>query len=223
MNLVNSEYMLDLPIYENKPTTLVLENPVVMNSIVENLYCQCNGGEGEFVLSENDKILSLEKIAEIIINPFAIDFNARKIQSRLYSDLTGAESFYTEEKAQLQSLIIEFLDKLSSHVPYEMICSDVDLDLSKLFKMYDVRLDPQCNSLCERLSEYAKVISRLLREKLLILVSISHYLPPSEIENLVGMCNYLKMNILFIEAYEPSFSFTENTYIIDRDNCQIIK
>lgn len=223
MRLVNSELFLNIDICENKPTVLVLESPEVMTEVVETLYSQCNGGEGEFDLVENEKTFSLEKMAEVIINPFAIEFNTRKIQSRLYNELEDVESYYIEEKALLQSLIVDFLDKLSSHVPYEMISSKMELDLIHLLKMYDVKLEPQCNSILERLSEYAKVMSRLMKQKLLIIVAISHYLPPNEVKSLTEICNYLKLKVLFIETVEPFFSFPINTCIIDKDKCQILK
>ena len=123
----------------------------------------------------------------------------------------------------LQSLIVEFLDKLSSHVPYEMVSSEVNLDLMRLLKMYDVKLDPQCNSILERLSEYAKVMSRLLKQKLLIIVTISYYLTCDEVRSLIVLCYYLKLKVLFIEAMEPIFTFPVSTCIIDKDKCQIIK
>ena len=223
MKLVNSKIFLEIDIYENKPAVLVLESPEIMTEVVETLYGQCNGGEGEFVLVENEKLCSLEKSAEIIINPFAINFNTKKIQGRLYNELVDAESYFIEEKSVLQSLIVDFLDKLSSHVPYEMISSEVDLDLMRLLKMYDVKLDPQCNSILERLSEYAKVMSRLLKQKLLIIVTISYYLASDEVRSLIVLCNYLKLKVLFIEAVEPIFSFPVSTCIIDKDKCQIIK
>ena len=123
----------------------------------------------------------------------------------------------------LQSLIVEFLDKLSSHVPYEMVSSEVNLDLMRLLKMYDVKLDPQCNSILERLSEYAKVMSRLLKQKLLIIVTISYYLTCDEVRSLIVLCYYLKLKVLFIEAMEPIFTFPVSTCIIDKDKCQIIQ
>ena len=86
------------------------------------------------------------------------------MQSKLYSELLDAEINYVEEKAIIQSLIIEYLDKLTQNVPYEMISNDLDLDSMKLFKMFEVRIEAQCNSLLERLVEYTKILSRLLRK-----------------------------------------------------------
>lgn len=221
MKLVNAELILDIDIDENKPTVLVIENPKIMAEVVEQLYTLCLSGEGDFILSDNNKQLSIEKTTEIIINPFSIDFNSRKTQSKLYGELLEAESNYIEEKAIIQTLIIDYLDKLSQSVPYEMISSELDLDSMKLFKMFNIRIEPQCESILEKMVEYTKVLARLLKKKLLVLVTIKNYLDDAEVEALYEMCNYQKISVLFMESHEQSFVFPVNTYIIDKDKCMI--
>ena len=223
MKLVNAELFLNINIEENKPAVLTIENPKVMTEVIGQLYELCNSGEGDFVLSEGGKQLSFERTTEIIINPFQIDFNSRKVQSKLYSELLDAEINYVEEKAIIQSLIIEYLDKLTQNVPYEMISNDLDLDSMKLFKMFEVRIEAQCNSLLERLVEYTKILSRLLRKRLLVFVSISSYLDTNELNALYEICNYNKMKVLLIESHELCLPFHTKTYIIDKDKCMIMK
>lgn len=223
MRLANAELILSINIEENIPAVLVIENQKIMTEVVEQLYVLCDSGEGDFVLSDSGKQLSLAKTAEIIINPFSIDFNSRKIQNKLYSELLDAESFYVEKKAHIQTLIIDYLDKLINNVPYEMISSELELDSIKLFKMLEVRIEPQCNSLLERLIEYTKILARLLKKKLIVFVSIVNYLDSDEIKSLYEICSYHKMSVLFIESREWCFQFPVNTYIIDRDKCLIVK
>ena len=141
----------------------------------------------------------------------------------MYSELLDAETGYVEEKALIQALIIEYLDKLTQNVPYEMISNDLDLDSMKLFKMFEVRIEAQCNSLLEKLVEYTKILSRLLRKKLLVLVSISSYLDNNELNALYEICNYNKMKVLLIESHELYLPFHTKTYIIDNDKCIIMK
>lgn len=223
MKLVNAELLLNIDIEENKPTVLTIENPKVMTDVVGQLHELCNSGEGDFILSEDGKQLSFEKTTEIIINPFMIDFNSRKVQSKLYSELLEVEASYVEEKALIQTLIIEYLDRLTQNVPYEMISNELDLDSLKLFKMFEVRIEAQCNSLLEKLVEYTKILSRLLRKRLLVFVSISSYLDNNEFNALYEICNYNKMKVLLIESHEVYLPFHTKTYIIDKDKCMIMK
>jgi CRISPR-associated protein Csn2 len=200
-----------------------LENPDMMAKVVESLFLLCKSGEGDFVLSESNKELPIVKAAEMVINPFSIDYNSRQIQSKLYEELMECESLYLREKAEIQSTIIDYLDKLKQNASYEMITSNIELDTVKLLKLYEVRLEPQCNTVLERLIEYTKVLTRLLRKKLLIITNISSFLNQSDIKELVNMCVYLKMNLLLIESKELDFHGHIKTYIIDNDNCLIIR
>ena len=219
MKLVNAKWMLDIDIKENIPAILVLENCDAMTEIVEDLYNLCLIGEGNSVLSDGFKVLPIDKMAEVIVNPFSIDFNSKRIQSKLYSELLEATDLYVEEKAEIQTRIIDYLDKLSYHVPYDMITNEMDLDLLRLFRMFEVRLDPQCNTLLERLVEYIKIQSRLLNKKLVIFVSVFSYLDGYAIQELAETCEYHKMGIIFIESREPDIKIISRTYIIDNDKC----
>lgn len=70
-----------------KATEWVIESPELFVQYTQMLYQQMEGAEGEFILSENDEILDFSKQAEIILNPFGLDFNDRRIQKKLYSEL----------------------------------------------------------------------------------------------------------------------------------------
>ena len=223
MKLVNAEFLLDIDLYENIPAVLVLEDPGMMSEVVESFFLLCKTGEGDFILSDDKKELSIDKAAEIIIDPFSIDFNSRKIQSKLYEELLENESLYAREKAEVQASIMNYLDKLIQNVPYEMITSNIDLDIHKLLKMYEVRIEPQCNTVFERLIEYTKILSRLLRKQLLVLTNISSFLKTDDIKEFINMCTYLKINLLFIESKEILLQVPAKTYIIDNDKCLIIK
>lgn len=221
MKLVNAKWFLDIEIDENVPTVLVLESAKAMAEIVEDLYNLCSAGDGDFVLSADLKIIQIERVAEIIINPFAIDFNSKKIQNKLYKELISASECYVEEKAELQSKLVEYMDQLVQDVPYEMITNEIDLDLARMFKMLDVRLEPQCNTILERLVEYVKVLARLMEKTLLIFTNICSYLGDYEITQLEEICAYHKINMLFLESQEHKFMFPVKTYIIDKDKCII--
>ena len=73
-----------------KATEWVIESPELFVQYTQMLYQQMEGAEGEFILSENDEILDFSKQAEIILNPFGLDFNDRRIQKKLYSELQKA-------------------------------------------------------------------------------------------------------------------------------------
>lgn len=223
MRLVNAELFLEIDIEECRPAVLVIENPAIMAQIVEDLYSLCNADDGNFVLSEGRKELDFAKKAEIIINPFSIEFNSKKIQTKLFSEMQEVGQAYVEEMSRFQSQAIGLLDQLIQDVPYEMIAYDFALELPHLFKVFNVRLEPQYDNLLERLTEYTKVMARLLKKDFLILVNIFAYLSGEDIMSFAEMCAYQKIKVLYIENCERSFTFPVITYIIDSEKCLIVK
>lgn len=64
---------------KNQVTEWIIESPDLFARYVQELICQCEGKDGDFVLSKNDKIVEISKYMEVIINPFGIDINNKKI------------------------------------------------------------------------------------------------------------------------------------------------
>lgn len=223
MKLVNAEMLLDVEIDEDQPTFLVIEKPRSYYQIVEDFVNLCSGDGGNALLFEGQVQLSFEKDTNLITDPFSLDFNSKRILNKLYGELLEEANSYIEERSCFQIHSNNFFDRLISAVPYEMITYDVGPELSRLFKAYNVRLEPQCTSILERIIEYAKIMARLIRIKLLIIANISCYLEPQEIEAFVEMCTYLKLRLLFVEGHEHRFTFQNRTYIMDRDLCWIVR
>ena len=100
MKLVNAEYNISLELEENTITILVVEEKKLRYKLVDDLYRQCAGEDGQFILSDNTQIMKLNKVADVIMNPFSIDFNNRKVLAKLYQEIEvyGTESYYEEKQ-----------------------------------------------------------------------------------------------------------------------------
>lgn len=79
MKLVHSEYDIKIELKENNVNLLVIENRKLMTELVYELYNQCNGLDGRFVLSNDMKELKIDKEASIVLEPFTINCNERKV------------------------------------------------------------------------------------------------------------------------------------------------
>ena len=81
------EYGIEIELSENQICVLIAESPSFFSKLIETLYKEKQDGDGKILLSENDKILSFSKMSEIIVNPFTIDPNERRIMQKLYQEL----------------------------------------------------------------------------------------------------------------------------------------
>ena len=59
--------------------TLVIENPAFYRALMMDLYAQKNGEEGEFILSENGKTLSISSSVELIDNCLQFNLNTKPL------------------------------------------------------------------------------------------------------------------------------------------------
>ena len=218
MKLVNSKYNLDIEFEENISNTLVLENKQHMIDVIQNLILQLKGDEGDFVLSA-EKNVKFDKVVEFIANPFEIDFNNKKIVTKLFEQLIAVASECVEEYNFINGKIVGTLDDICSKIEYSNVEYNLEYEWKSIFKLYNVRIGENYNSLYEKV----KVLADILHIKLLIFLNIKEYLTEEEINNLQKICFYKKIFLLLIESEERFALDNEKTFIIDKDRCLIVK
>ena len=69
------------------PTTLIVEEPKMYSYLCNDIWNQSEGEEGETIISDKEKSISIKKDAVIIFNPFALNCNDKKILNALYKEL----------------------------------------------------------------------------------------------------------------------------------------
>lgn len=221
MRLVNAQYGLTLELDENKANYLVIEEKQMRLKIIEELYRQCLGEMGDFVLSYDNKILKMQKTADILLSPLSIDCNNKKVLTKLYQDIKdcGNEDFYSE-KEKINSEILLLFDKIMLNVPYN-ITTTLELDLVELCKLYHVQLEEKEETLIERLIDYIQVMGQLCGCQMFILLNFTMYLSREELKSLYEFAAYQKIYLLLIEYFMPQLINGEKGCIIDEDGCII--
>ncbi len=222
MKLVCADWERQILLDSQRITEWIVESPDLFSKIVQQLQQQINGGSAGFVLSDSEKELDLSKCAEMIINPFAIDFNDKKIQKKLYAELleiSKGEELYLTTQEILNSLNNYFL-QLESISGYELE-TDVEVDMLALFKAMGIQVQDYAADFFETLIQYIKVMADLMKKKLIIFVNIRSYLNDIQIEQVSEIAVYNEIAILFIENIQRDFSKQRRYYIIDKDGCEI--
>lgn len=221
MRLVNMEYNISLEFEENRTAILVVEEKKLRYKLIDELYRQCEGEDGQFILSDNMQILKLNKVADIIMNPFSIDFNNRKVLAKLYQEIEtyGTESFY-EEKQRINGDILKLFDKIMLNVPYN-ITTKLEFELAEICKLYNVQLEDVSDTLLEKLMEYIRIMSQLCALKVFIFVNLTMYLTKDEIKELYNFSFNQKVYLLLIEFIMPENLCNEKGCVIDEDGCII--
>jgi CRISPR-associated protein Csn2 len=221
MNLAYPSYNVMLTLCENKITVLSIENPQAYSKILSDIWNQCQGGDGEFILSHHATIKSISKEIACIFNPFVLNSGDKKILNKLYSILQEqTNEWLIHESASLNRNIIDFFDKLSQHVPYALEYN-LNLDIVNLFKSYDVKPENFGESLLERIVEYLRIQSQLCNLKIFVFISLKQYLTTDELKLLYEFVFYEKIHLIIIEPIHSPQIYGEKGCIIDKDLCII--
>ena len=203
-------------------TELIIESPEICADYLQELYAQLNKKEGRFVLSQANKIIDIPKYVEIIMNPFDIEINNRKVINKLYGELeeiSKMEWMYTKT-LELESLIRNYLLELEHHTDY-MLTFDEELGISTILKGVNMRYEEQEMNFFEKLVSYIKIIVKVLAVKLVVFVNIRSYLTDEQMQALCKEMTYQEVKGLFIENQERSCVEGVRRYIIDKDKCEI--
>lgn len=200
----------------------VIESPELFTEYVGELVAQINGKDGCFVLSENDKESDISKIVEIIINPFDVDINSKKVLSKLYLELEGialGEEYYMQTQ-ELLGTIRKFLVGLEQ-VSLHMFETDIEIEPLTLFKALGIKFENFADNLLEQLVMYLKVVAGLLRKKVVVFVNIRSYINKEQTQQLIETALYEEVSLLFIENIQRDVPQNRALHIIDCDGCEL--
>lgn len=221
MRIIYSKYGIDLCLEENKITTVVIENPLVMSEVIRDISRQVNGEDGEWILSEQDKIFSIEKSSQFIDNPLIVNSNEKRILTRLYKELSEqANTLMCEEYTQINSYIVSFLERLMYTVPYHLDM-EIDMDLTGILKLYGVKMESEGVSVLEVLIDYLRALSSICNIHVIWILNVKQFLTVEEVQQLYEFCFYEKIHLINLEGQKNYNLEQEKCVIIDKDLCII--
>ena len=221
MKAIYAKYGIELVLEENQVITLVVENPQVMSDMLRDIYRQVNGEEGGWILSENDKIFSLEKTGVLLDNPLTADCNEKKILTKLHKELSEqAKTSLYEECTQVNFHIVDFLEKLFATVPYHLEM-ELDVDVAGLLKLYGVKIESDGADVLENLIDYLRAISSICNIHVVWILNLKQFLTEEQVDQLYEFCFYEKIYLINLEGQKNYSLKQEKCVIIDKDLCVI--
>lgn len=223
MKLVHHDFLCPIEFEENTISLLIMENPKHMRKFLESVYSQINGQDAEWVLSDADKMLRLDKHAEMVLNPFGIEVNQKKLLTALYtiieSEVQNSELLL--EWNSLHPLFLDFAEKISNQVFFELDSAE-EFSIKDFLKFMNVKFYEDESEMLEKLISYMRLLKEILGVKLIIFVNLKTYFSSDEIRYLYEQAFYWKIHILLVESAEAAERLEmEKVIIIDKDACII--
>lgn len=166
MKLVHCDLQMQIELVENQAIVWVIESPKLLRTYAKELWYQTQAEEGEFVLSENGKLLDIQKQMEFILNPLEIQVNDKRCWNKVCTQLKEiafAEQHYIQTQ-QLFTRIYQYFLSLEQDCEMEFSWEE-ELDFMQLLKATGIKLEESNDSLLEHLAQYVKVVARLLKKR----------------------------------------------------------
>lgn len=197
-----------------------IEDTQIYYEFVKELKNQIDGEDGNFVLSSNLKSLKLDSNAEIIVGPFDMAFDSKKIASLISKRIvkTAVEDEYFIKFQTIEKSIMEYLRNLiiDADLPVEV----GSIEIENLIKASSFKTS-ESNSFYDNLVNYVSLLLNLSKPKLLILVDIKRYIKPESFTQFLHFLQYEDINVLFIDCFlRKILNNGARTYFLDKDHCE---
>lgn len=222
MKLIERELGLEIELKENIISVVVLEDISLRLSLIEALRLQIMGKEGNWLLTESEKSYELSKYVELILEPFSLQLNNKRLKTKLYQDMKSiADDRFYSEGLELHSHICSYLEHILEKIPYPLSYNE-EWNVIELFKFYDVELEETCDDICETLFHYIEFMSQVCGVHIFVAVNIKQYLTENQLIELYKLARYSKIQLVLIEfgMYHEKIE-GEEIYILDKDDCII--
>lgn len=181
-----------------------------------------NGADCDFVISDDDKIISVNKCMHVMLEPISLDLNQKSFISKLYAKLS--KEAYNEKNfldtQNIASKIKEYITNLDFDSDIMLDVED-EIDVNSIFKASGVKIYAYSDDILGNIVNYIKLSNNLLGKTIFVFVNFRSYLSKAEITKLIYELSYYNIYILFIEGSENDCIPDMKRYIIDKDNCEI--
>lgn len=197
---------------------LEIKDSKCFTHIIKILNEKINGIESNeiFLLDNNENELNMGKEMYMIFDLFNIDYNSKKIISKIYEIISenikkNQDHEIENETIKLRNYIIQEINEL----PFEFVMKR-ELEISEILKLYNLKINPiNYASILERAELLIDIISTLQIAKILVLPNLKTYLSEDELVALYKYSLYNNVKLLLIERYNTKKLEYEKTMLID--------
>lgn len=222
MKLIHKDWTFEIVFEENIAQRMVLEDPGIFASFVEEMKHCIEGQENGWILSEQGELLKASACCEMVIDYFKMDLNQKKLLNYLYGRLesevndTELYSFWQKMKSSLMELAERAVIGSGFDIVYR------EPELKGVLKMLGVSFQKRSTTLLESLLEYQSLVSEVLGIRLFVLINAATYFTTEEIAYIYEQARYKKYYLLLMDAVlKVVDEGRENILIIDKDACII--
>lgn len=224
MKLMYQDSILDFEISHDKVTVISFEDCKVFRRMVTEFDIQCDGGEGPWILNDNDKAFSIDKYSHIILNPLYVDVNSKTLLTKLQNQLSKEALLMTEEVADIVNRLHAFYYSLEFGYPLS-IQHKLEIGTAELIKLGSFNFEFNRQGDIMDLMSYIEVVDTLLSPMLYIVVNLDLVLNDDELNAFYQNILSRQLRLVCLTTGSLNKETLDknliNGYILDNDFCVI--
>lgn len=220
MNFAHPQLEHTLEIGGDQVSTLVIEQPRFFRELLWDIEEQLNGGKGRCALSQDNRILPLDRYAEMIDSFARFEVGQKPLVNRLIGRL---EARAMEEEnylrtGQLTGQLERYIMELGEDLPCGIVCSKINF--GGILKAVGVNFAEDREGDLERLLDYMELTRELERQRLFILVNLRSYYSDAEVEAFFASALAHELPILPMDSVSRPRLANERRVTVDDDLCE---
>lgn len=185
---------------EGKINVLEIYNKKFFRRMIEILNGEEEAESNEIVLLDNEKRVELKKNVLVFTDLFNIDFNSKKIITKIYNELI--ESIKKRQDDELENLTIKLRNYLIEEInelPFEFNINS-ELEINDLLKAFNLKIDTTCyTTIVEKIEFIINIIANLKMATILVIPNLKVYLEKEEIIEIYKYSLYNNIKLLILE------------------------
>lgn len=220
MKLKINGFFNELKFYEDKINILLIKETKCYTNIIQKLHDKIEGFDLDeiFLLDNNDNELKIQNEMYMVTDLFNIDFNSKKIISKLYDRIS--ENIENSDNTRLQSLFVEIRKNLVTEInelPFEFTMSD-NIDVVNILKLYNLKIDVTLyRTILEKVEFLIDLNATLNIFSVIVIPNLKIYLSNEELVELYKYSLYNNVKLLLIEKYDNKKLEYENILLINEE------
>lgn len=202
MKLRLNNFQNDIDLLDGTINIIEVHNVKYYAKLIQSINDKINGYETNeiLLLTDSEEVMKFEKEVIMVIDLYNIDYNSKKIISKIY-DLISVEIKNSQEN-DLEEILVKlrhYVDMKLMELPFEFQIKE-DIDVEEILKLFSVKIeDTTYQTIFEKIEVLIDIIANLKIAKVLIMPNLKLYLTDKELIELYKYSMYNEIKLVLIE------------------------
>lgn len=200
---------------------LVVENKHFMRKLYKDLSAQEENPK--VFITENGKLLELEKQIDVVFNPLKLNFDNRRAVTTLLKLLVKtslSEDFYVATNS-LKAKILKYLDEIVNVEDFIFEVTTDDFAMDSLAKAVNMHIISDDDDFIEVLTDYCAMMTELAGTKIFVLINLRSLINDDELKRFHHNLDNHQIKALLVENHDYGKDENIPRILIDEDQCEI--